>query len=71
MGQELDPSGSRLGVLLQELEASAEEALGSGGDRKAKVTGLALLSWPLRSWHHLMCVHCNCSTHAGQLEGHA
>ena len=37
MGQELDPSGSRMGVLLQELEAAAEEALSSGGDRKAKV----------------------------------
>ena len=49
MEQELNPSGSRLEVLLQELEASSEEALGSGGDRKAKVTGLALLAWPLRT----------------------
>ena len=43
MGQELDPSGSRMGILLQELEAAAEEALSSGGDRKAKVPAPEML----------------------------
>ena len=33
----LNPADSRLGNLLQELEVLAEEALSSGGDRKAKV----------------------------------
>ena len=44
--QELRPAGSRIAALLQDLELAAEEALSSGGDRKAKVLAHAALQNP-------------------------